>query len=200
MEEFEKLSNAPPNSLNKKSSGIGKYLIGLSGITAVGISVVCFPFVAPAFRKYCLPYVPATPKQMQNVFSCLPKEKGKLLDIGSGDGRIVIETAKKGWKSDGVELNLFLVLFSRISALKNGVSGKTKFFKRDLWKFNTSSYDCVVIFGVEQMMSELESKLGRELNDKSKIIACRFPFEEKHLKLVDRIEDGVDSVWVYKKS
>ncbi|XP_063699302.1 ATP synthase subunit C lysine N-methyltransferase [Culicoides brevitarsis] len=198
MEEFEKINanSGPP----KASSGYGKYLIGLSGVTAVGLSVICFPFVAPAFRKYCLPYVPATTKQMQNVFSCLPAKKGRLLDIGSGDGRIVIETARKGWKSDGVELNLFLVLFSRIAALKNGVSSNTKFFKRDLWKFNTTPYDCVVIFGVEQMMPELETKLGKELSEEAKVIACRFPFEQKHLKLIDAIEDGVDSVWVYKKS
>lgn len=156
--------------------------------------------MAPAFRKYCLPYVPATTKQMQNVFSCLPKQKGRLLDIGSGDGRIVIETARKGWKSDGVELNLFLVLFSRVSALKNGVYSSTKFFKRDLWKFDTKPYDCVVIFGVEQMMPALQLKLGRELSEEAKIIACRFPFEQKGLKLIDAIEDGVDSVWVYKKS
>lgn len=76
----------------------------------------------------------------------------RLLDIGSGDGRIVIAAAKNGLKSDGVELNTWLVQFSRISAIKNGVFNKTTFFQKDLWKFNTSVYDYVVIFGVEQMV------------------------------------------------
>lgn len=48
--------------------------------------------MAPAFRKYCLPYVPATTTQLENILSILKysDKNGRLLDIGSGDGRIVI--------------------------------------------------------------------------------------------------------------
>lgn len=56
--------------------------------------MICVSFVAPAFRKYCLPYVPATDKQIENILKSIngkPKNgTKKLLDIGSGDGRIVI--------------------------------------------------------------------------------------------------------------
>lgn len=178
----------------------GKVLIGTTGLSAIAISVVCFPFVAPAFRKYCLPYVPASSNQIANVIKCLPKSKDRLLllDIGSGDGRICIETAKRGFISHGVELNRWLVLFSRLSALRHGVQRNTKFFKKDLWKFDTSSYNCVVIFGVEQMMEDLEKKLAQELQAQSQIIACRFPFPNQHLKLTKQIDEGIDSVWVYQ--
>lgn len=68
------------------------YVIG--GI-AIGLSVICAPFVAPALRKHCLPYVPATTQQVENIMSVLGKPvvgnvSPRLLDIGSGDGRIVI--------------------------------------------------------------------------------------------------------------
>lgn len=48
--------------------------------------------MAPAFRKYCLPYVPATTTQLENILSVLKHsdKSGRLLDIGSGDGRIVV--------------------------------------------------------------------------------------------------------------
>lgn len=69
----------------------GKLLIGVTGGVGLGLSIVCASFVAPAFRKFCLPYVPATTEQIQNVLSFIPKNAtGKLLDIGSGDGRIVV--------------------------------------------------------------------------------------------------------------
>lgn len=69
----------------------GKLLIGMTGGIGIGLSIVCASFVAPAFRKFCLPYVPATTEQIENVLSFLPKNAtGKLLDIGSGDGRIVV--------------------------------------------------------------------------------------------------------------
>jgi len=69
----------------------GKILIAATGGVGIGLSIVCASFVAPAFRRICLPYVPATSEQIQNVLSFLPKNAaGKLLDIGSGDGRIVV--------------------------------------------------------------------------------------------------------------
>lgn len=54
-----------------------------------------------------------------------------------------------------MELNTWLVQFSRLSALQNRVFNKTKFYQKDLWKFDTSVYDYVVIFGVEQMVCYL---------------------------------------------
>lgn len=65
------------------------------GGVAIGLSIICAPFVAPALRKYCLPYVPATTQQVENIMSVLGKPvvgnvSPRLLDIGSGDGRIVI--------------------------------------------------------------------------------------------------------------
>lgn len=99
--------------------------------------------------------MPATTKQVNNVLSLLKKRPNtinKVLDIGSGDGRIVIACAQTGFDSHGVELNPWLVYYSRLSAIMNNVSSKAKFFRRDLWKFNISSYNNIVIFGVEEMV------------------------------------------------
>lgn len=68
-----------------------------------------------------------------------------------------------------------------------------------MWKFNTKPYDCIVIFGVEQMMSDLEVKLEKELTNNAVVVACRFPLTNQKFKLQNEIEAGVDSVWVYKK-
>lgn len=61
----------------------------LLGGIATAISVVCFSFVSPAFRRICLPYVPATHQQIKNVIQALNGRSGSLIDLGSGDGRIV---------------------------------------------------------------------------------------------------------------
>lgn len=82
----------------KSTSVVGKVLIFGSAAVAVGISVVCFPFVSPALRKFTLPFIPCTDNQLKNILKVLPKNPKnlKVLDIGSGDGRIVIEAAKRG--------------------------------------------------------------------------------------------------------
>lgn len=79
------------------------------------------------------------------------------MDIGSGDGRIVIEAAKAGVcrQGHGVELNRWLVYYSRFMAYRAGVGGSTKFFKKDLWKYDMKPYNQVVVFGVEEMVRKV---------------------------------------------
>ncbi|XP_063423262.1 ATP synthase subunit C lysine N-methyltransferase-like isoform X3 [Mytilus trossulus] len=71
-----------------KLSSTGKVIVGVIGGLVAGVYVAALPFVVPAFRKVCLPFVPASESQVRNVLSALKGRKGTLLDIGSGDGRI----------------------------------------------------------------------------------------------------------------
>lgn len=99
MENLAEISSAT-NTKPKQMSYVGKFLIGTSAAVAVGISIVCFPFVSPALRRFTLPFIPATDSQLKNIMKVLPKTPGKndrVLDIGSGDGRIVIESARRGY-------------------------------------------------------------------------------------------------------
>lgn len=102
--------------------------------------------------------------------------------------------------SHGVELNYWLVLYSRLNAMKSGVSHNTKFVRKDLWKFPLSNYNYCVIFGVEEMMEKLEEKFEKELKPGSTIIACRFPL--KNSKPSEVLTEGgdTDTVWVYRKN
>lgn len=102
-----------------------------------------------------------------------------------------------GFNSDGVELNYWLVLYSRFKSLQTGTSSKTKFFRKDLWKYPLNNYNYCVIFGVEEMMTRLEDKFEKELQKGSQVIACRFPLPNK--KPIKVLSDGdVDSVWIYQ--
>lgn len=76
----------------RKSSKLGKVILGVTGATAVGLVLVTTPFVTPALRKICLPYVPATERQIANIMRMAQGSKGQastLVDLGSGDGRVV---------------------------------------------------------------------------------------------------------------
>lgn len=64
-----------------------------------------------------------------------------------------MNTAKAGFESVGVELNFWLVLYSRVVAMKSNIRPSPKFVRTDLWKYNLSQFSNVVIFGVEEMVS-----------------------------------------------
>ncbi|OAD59212.1 hypothetical protein WN48_09478 [Eufriesea mexicana] len=166
------------------------HLCYILGGIATAISVICIPFVSPAFRKICLPYVPATTQQVQNVLQALEGRAGSLIDLGSGDG------PKSGFKAHGIELNLWLVLYSRLKALITRSFLKTTFIRQNLWKHNLKEYDNIVLFGVDQMMKDVETKFVKELQEDCVIVTCRFPLPT--MNAIKIIGEGVDTVWVYK--
>lgn len=74
---------------NFRSNKWGMLVTGVIGGVLVALYSVTTPFIAPAMRKHCLPFVPATSEQMENILNVLKGRTGSLVDIGSGDGRIV---------------------------------------------------------------------------------------------------------------
>ncbi|KAK3878894.1 hypothetical protein Pcinc_016523 [Petrolisthes cinctipes] len=181
-----------------KGRGVGLALVGLTGGTAVVLSVVAAPFVAPALRKVCLPYVPATTIQVNNVLRALRGRSGTLVDLGSGDGRIVVAAAREGrFKCTGIELNPWLVWYSRWSAWRVGVSSNTTFTTADLWRTNLTPHSNIVVFGVQEMMPDLEAKLEKELSSDGCVVACRFPFPS--WTPTATLGEDIDTVWLYQR-
>ncbi|XP_056149414.1 ATP synthase subunit C lysine N-methyltransferase isoform X2 [Lampris incognitus] len=177
LETKPALDNSDANGNNTKKR-IGIITTGIIGGSLVALYAVAAPFVTPALRKVCLPFVPATTTQVENVFKVLGARTGTLVDIGSGDGRIVIAAAKHGFQASGFELNPWLVWYSRYKAWREGVHHSTSFHISDLWK-----------------MDQLEEKLGNELQSTAKVVACRFPFPTW---VPDQTAgEGIDTVWVY---
>ncbi|ODM90761.1 hypothetical protein Ocin01_15925 [Orchesella cincta] len=190
--------NTPPPKSLQDSRNVGLVIAGVAGGTAVLLSAICAPFVSPALRRVCLPYVPATTQQVENIFTGLKGRSGTLIDLGSGDGRIVIEAAKRGFKAHGVELNPWLVWFSKLNALRLGVRANASFQRKDIWKTPLGKYDNVVIFGVDSMMEELNIKFQKEMKLESAIAACRFSLPERKPDHV--VGEGIDTVWIYFNS
>ncbi|XP_070443316.1 ATP synthase subunit C lysine N-methyltransferase isoform X2 [Equus przewalskii] len=201
LREEGQLGCVPPPGLEAscvKKSSWGFLFTGIVGGTLVAVYAVATPFITPALRRICLPFVPATTKQIENVVKMLRGRRGSVVDVGSGDGRIVIAAAKEGFAAAGYELNPWLVWYSRYRAWREGVQGSAKFYISDLWKVSFSQYSNVVIFGVPQMMPQLEKKLELELEYNARVIACRFPFP--HWTPDQVTGEGIDTVWAYDMS
>lgn len=87
------LEGGKPSSPPNRRAGL--LVAGVAGGIGLAVSLAAIPFLTPALRKVCIPYVPATPNQLANVVRALgrtgltTKELGPLIDLGSGDGRVV---------------------------------------------------------------------------------------------------------------
>uniref|UniRef100_A0A0B7BBX5 Methyltransferase domain-containing protein n=1 Tax=Arion vulgaris TaxID=1028688 RepID=A0A0B7BBX5_9EUPU len=189
------IAEAGKNSKPPKLSGKGIILLGISGAVFAGVTAILAPFVIPGMRRFALPYIPASPAQINNVMQALAGRSGSLIDIGSGDGRITMTAAMKGFNAYGVELNMWLVLYSKWVAWRRGLHHQATFFRRNLWKTDLSNYSNIVIFGVETMMQPLEQKLQLEMAADTRIVACRFPLPSWQPVLT--LGEGLDTVWLY---
>ncbi|CAG2107331.1 unnamed protein product [Medioppia subpectinata] len=198
--DFETRKERTTSRSRSRGETIARVGVAVFGGVGVGLLAISLPFVWPALRRQVLPYIPATTSQVQNVLTLVQRSRPKtVIDLGSGDGRLVIECAKIGVQSYGVELNPWLVLYSRIRSRLLGTNRLTRFDCKNLWKINASNYENIIIFGVEDMMSSLENKIQNDCNKSGnsvKVIACRFPLP--NWQPLESVGTGIDTVWLYR--
>ncbi len=83
-----------------------------------------------------------------------------LIDLGSGDGRIVINAAKEyGARGFGVDYDPRLVAFANESARKEGVDGRIKFIQQDLFKTELGSATVITMYLLEEYNMALRPRL-----------------------------------------
>jgi SAM-dependent methyltransferase len=98
-----------------------------------------------------------------------------VYDLGSGDGRIVIDAAKNyGARGVGVELDPELNKRAVKNAQKAGVADKVTFVQEDLFKADLSQATVVTLFLSPTTNARLESKLRRELKPGARVVSNRF--------------------------
>ena len=82
-----------------------------------------------------------------------------LIDLGSGDGRIVIGAAKRGARALGIDIDPTLVAKGRENAAAAGVSDRTKFVAQDLFDTDLSRASVVTMYLLPEVNLRLRPKL-----------------------------------------
>lgn len=112
-------------------------VLGTAAALVGGLTALLVPFVTPGMlRSFGVPFNPTETYKLQAMLRHLPPVRSgagagaasgraarrTLVDLGSGDGRIVVAAAQQGHHAIGYEFNPWLVLYSRVAALTAGVS------------------------------------------------------------------------------
>ena len=82
-----------------------------------------------------------------------------LIDLGSGDGRMVIAAARLGGRAIGVEFEPTLVALSVQRAAEAGVSDRTEFIATDLFAFDLSPASVITMFLLPDLNYQLRPTL-----------------------------------------
>ncbi|HDS11459.1 MAG TPA: class I SAM-dependent methyltransferase [Candidatus Wirthbacteria bacterium] len=121
------------------------------------------------------PYIASHQKAIDDILDLLPPGKDhRAVDLGSGDGRILIQIAERGIPVVGYEINLLLVLASRYRIKQRGLQKLAKVQWKNYWKIPLDQFDIVVIFGMKHLMDRFEKKLKAELQTGAHVICSYF--------------------------
>jgi SAM-dependent methyltransferase len=82
-----------------------------------------------------------------------------LIDLGSGDGRIVIAAAKRGATGLGVDLDPSLVKLATENAAREGVAGRARFEVRDIFATDLSRATVIAFYLLPEFNAKLMPKL-----------------------------------------
>jgi hypothetical protein len=104
-----------------------------------------------------LPTPPELVNKMLDMAAVTPQDS--VIDLGSGDGRIVIAAAKRGARALGVEYDQPLVELSRQTAVREGVSEKATFVQADLFTVDFSQATVLTMFLLSDMMMKLQPQI-----------------------------------------
>ncbi|NXC34016.1 F173A methyltransferase, partial [Campylorhamphus procurvoides] len=178
----------------------GRALLALAVASGAAAWATWAVVLMPGFRRVPLrlqvPYQPSSPRQVANALALLRGRAGKTVDLGSGDGRLVVEAYKQGLRPAlGYELNPWLLCLANYRAWRAGYHGKVSFLKKDLWKVDLSDCNNVIVFLAPSVKPPLAAKLMAELPDGARVVAGRYPFPSWTPS--STLGQGLEQVWAY---
>jgi precorrin-6B methylase 2 len=118
-----------------------------------------------------------------------------VMDLGSGDGRIVIAAAKRGAHATGFEFNPDMVALSKKNAEKAGVSDKATFVNADIFTSDFSKATVITMYLLPQLNLKLRPTI-LELKPGTRIVSHAFNMDDWHADQTIEKEYRTAYLWI----
>lgn len=106
--------------------------------------------------------------------------KDTLIDIGSGDGRILIAAAKMGVTAIGYEINPLLVSRSRKLIKEAGLEKLATVYSKSFWKADLNKATVITIYLFPKFMNRLQKSIEKKVDHHVRVVANDYPFNKKN--------------------
>ncbi|MSQ49585.1 MAG: class I SAM-dependent methyltransferase [Betaproteobacteria bacterium] len=152
------------------------------------------------------PYVPSPSSVVADMLTLAEVgPKDFVIDLGSGDGRIVLTAAKVfGARGFGVDINEKLVQEANQAAKAQGIADRASFSIQDLFKTDIRKATVLTMYLLPHTVNMLKDKLLTELNPGTRILSHDYSLAgwipEKHMQmdLEDKVAiSGVSTTLIY---
>jgi SAM-dependent methyltransferase len=145
--------------------------------------IICFTFVLLRGA----PYLPTLGKQVNTALDLVDLKPGDtLLELGCGDGKVLIAAAERGWSAVGYELNplMAFVAWARTRRYK----GRVKVVWGDFWNKEWPDHQGIFVSLLDAFMGKLNTKIVQHSSKPVNLVS--FAFQVPGKKAV-RQKDGL---------
>ncbi len=135
--------------------------------------------IAAREPDYDVPYVPTPDPVVDAMLDMAALRPGEtLIDLGSGDGRIVLAAARAGAMASGVEIDAALVDRARRNAALHGMQDRARFTRANLFDVPLAQADVVTLYLLPRINLALRPRLLTELRPGTRIVTHAFDMGE----------------------
>ncbi len=156
----------------------------------------------PIFNsKKVVPYVPTGPETVAAMLKLAGVTKNDLvIDLGCGDGRIVISAAKEyGAHGIGVDIDPERIKEARANAEKEGVTNLVEFRQGDLFEADIRKATVVTLYLLPSVNMKLRPKLWRELKPGTRVVSHTFDMEDWKPEKTEQVGGSEIFMWIVKE-
>ena len=147
----------------------------LASIITAAFAVI-FVIFQTYTQKYGAPWVPTPYKTIKKMLKLAEvKPEDVVYDLGSGDGRVIIEAARSfGAKAVGIEIDPLRFMWTKVRIFLLGLSNKVNVLLGNFFKIDISDADVVTIYLLQETNVKLIDKFIRELRPGTRIVSNTF--------------------------
>ena len=124
------------------------------------------------------PYVPSSKVRIKKMIEMIDKPLGStILELGSGDGKVMIALAKQGFNVIGIEINPVLCWFSKFRIRRQGLKN-AKIINKNFWNYDLKDVDIMTMYFIPHKMKKLAKKIKKEMKPGSIIVSNAFKLDD----------------------
>lgn len=127
-------------------------------LSIFGIGLLALVLVFSLVVFFGAPYLPTLRGQIQAALGLLDLPKGStILELGSGDGKVLLVAAEAGYNVVGIEINPVLVVVSLVRTRR--YRSRVKVIWGSFWSVRWPEADGVYVFLVDRFMTKLDRRM-----------------------------------------
>lgn len=101
-----------------------------------------------------------------------------LIDLGCGDGRIVIAAARRGTRGLGIDIDAARIAEAEAAAETAGIGALAQFRREDLFQTRLEEASIVSLYLLPHVNAMLRDRLCTELKPGSRVVGHAFPMRD----------------------